>query len=74
MSNPIEDLLGDLLDATAKDLLKRVRSGEASPSDVRNAISLLKDNGITCEVRKGTPLDILSQELPDFDLEIGGFN
>ena len=64
-----EELLGSLLDVMAQQLLDRIKSGEATPADFKNARELLKDNGITCEVIKGSTLDILKDDLPFDDLE-----
>lgn len=43
----LEELLGELLQATAKDFLARVVSGEATAADHKNIIQLLRDNDIT---------------------------
>jgi len=64
MSNPKEALLSTLFDKSVADLIKRVESGEATGTDYKNIIQLLKDNGITCEVRKGSPFDRLMEKLP----------
>ena len=66
MSKPIEreEVLSDLFDAAVEQLTTLVRSGEASAQDYKNIIQLLKDNGINCEVRKGTPLSGLAEVLP----------
>lgn len=61
--------LENLLQLTAEELLKRVQTGEATHQDISNALKLLKDNHVTVDVKKGDPLDILSQSLPfeEFD-------
>ena len=59
-----EDLMVDIMYATAESLLDKIRTGEAKPQDISNAIKLLHNNGITVAVNKGNPLDILSEELP----------
>lgn len=59
-----EDLMVDIMYATAETLLEKIRNGTAQPQDISNAIKLLKNNGITVAVNKGNPLDILSEELP----------
>lgn len=59
-----EEVMVDLLLLVAKELYDRIRSGEASPSDISNAIKLLQNNGITVAVNKGEPLDILAEVLP----------
>jgi hypothetical protein len=62
--NKREDALGVLFDETIDSLLKRVKSGEATPGDYKNIIQLLKDNGITAEIRSGSPLEELSNIVP----------
>jgi hypothetical protein len=42
-------LLGELHDAVARDLLKKVRTGEATAQELAAAIKFLKDNGIQGE-------------------------
>lgn len=60
----IEEMLLDLLEATSEELLLRIENGEASPQDISNAIRLCKENGIDISIKKGEPLDIISQKLP----------
>jgi len=64
MSVNKEAALSKLLDATVADLTARVKSKEATSGDYKNIIQLLKDNGITCEIKKGSPLDLLGESLP----------
>ena len=64
MINQREDSLGVLFEKMVADLTARVESGEASAQDYKNIIQLLKDNGITCEIKKGTPLAGLAEILP----------
>jgi len=61
-----EALLAQLHDATAKHLLERLLSGEASPSEVANAIRFLKDNGIEAVPEKNDRLQKIAESLPDF--------
>lgn len=52
----IEELLAELQFETIEQVLKNIKSGEASPQDIRNAISILKDNGFTMrDVPNGAP-------------------
>ena len=60
----VEELLYTLMEASAEELLARIKSGEASPQDISNAIRLCKENGIDIHVKKGEPLDVLSESLP----------
>lgn len=62
--NKREDALGVLFDVMVEALLDKVKSGEASPGDYKNIIQLLKDNGITAEIRSGSPLEELSNIVP----------
>jgi len=55
----LEKLLGELQLATIKRVLASVQSDEASPSDIKNALTLLKDNSITLDNAKGDPKQYL---------------
>ncbi len=58
-------LLDLLHDATAKDLLMRVQSGEASASELSVAVKFLKDNNATLDVITAeSPLGNLLEKLP----------
>lgn len=43
----LEKILSELHEAVAEELLDRVRSGEATASEIGCALKLLKDNNIT---------------------------
>lgn len=43
----VENLFIDLMSSTVKEVISTIKSGEATPQDIRNAITLLKDNGFT---------------------------
>lgn len=43
-----EGTLGLLHEAVATALMERIAAGEATASDISNAIKMLKDNNITC--------------------------
>jgi hypothetical protein len=62
----MEKTLLDLLhDATAKELLGRVQSGEASASELSVAVKFLKDNNATLDVVTAeSPLGNLLEKLP----------
>lgn len=64
-----EDLLGQLHDSVARQLLAKVESGEASPAELSAAIKFLKDNGIEANIAEGSTLDKLANALPKFDDE-----
>lgn len=54
-----EELMVDLMYKITNELLRRVSEPDASPQDIRNAISLLKDNNITVEIDKGELLKMV---------------
>ena len=64
-----EDTLGDLHDAVAQDLLRRVLSGEANPAELNAAIKFLQNNGIEAQATETNPLGQLAASLPTFDDE-----
>jgi hypothetical protein len=62
------DILEALHNAVANDLLSRVKSGEASPSELSVAVKFLKDNNANLDVITAeSPLANLLQNLP-FDV------
>ena len=64
MDISLEQTLATLHTAVATELLDRVRSGEAKPADISNAIKFLKDNHIDAMPVQGSPLDGLLNSLP----------
>lgn len=64
MDISLEQTLATLHTAVATELLDRVRSGEARPADISNAIKFLKDNNIDAMPVQGSPLDGLLNSLP----------
>lgn len=69
MTSKLEEKLSKLLECTVEHLTQKVLSGEISPSDVKNIIQLMRDNGINCEVKAGTPIKGLLEALPDFNFD-----
>ena len=67
--NKLETELTTLFETTIKALREKIASGEYTASDVKNAIELLKNNGITYEVKKGEIPDGLLDDLP-FESEL----
>lgn len=68
----LKDTLDALHTALAEEFLARVRSGEATPSDLNAARQMLKDNGITQTPTQNGPIENLHEALPfttsdDFD-------
>ena len=60
------DLLESLFDKTIEALLDRVKSGEASASELNVARQMLKDNGIEAIATPSNPLGSLASQLPVF--------
>jgi len=68
-TNPKDKSIGDVVDTMhtelAKALLKRVKDGTASASDLNVARAFLKDNDVTVAGRgKSKPVDELAAVLP----------
>jgi hypothetical protein len=60
--------MDSLHDAVTQELLLRVRSGEATASELSVAVKFLKDNGATLDViTESNPMANLLDELP-FDI------
>jgi hypothetical protein len=59
-----EELLGRLFDAVVEDLLGKIKSGEAKPSEIASAIKLLADNGIQCLPQANPQMINLKELLP----------
>lgn len=62
--NPIEKLLEEMHLAVAKELLRKIRDGEATAADLSVARQMLKDNHVTSVPKPGDPLDNLATTLP----------
>jgi len=60
-------ILEALFDETAKSLLAKVKSGEATASDLNVARQLLKDNQIEADPQSNDSLRELFDSLPNFD-------
>lgn len=64
-----QDILEALHEAVANDLLERVRTGEATASELSVAVKFLKDNGANLDVMtKDSPTANLLENLP-FDIQ-----
>lgn len=64
-----KELIDNLHDAVTQDLLLRVRSGEATASELSVAVKFLKDNGASLDaIMAESPMDNLLKDLP-FDIE-----
>jgi len=62
-----QEILALLHDEVAKDLIRKVTSGEASASELSVAVKFLKDNGIEALAVADSPLANLAASLPTFD-------
>jgi hypothetical protein len=67
-----ESTLNELHSIIAKELIKRINSGDATTQDLNAAIKFLKDNNIEAEFEKGGAMDTLKNiALPEFEDELG---
>ena len=58
-------VLDELHDTVARDLLDRIKSGEASASELSVAVKFLKDNNATLDViTANSPMSNLLEALP----------
>ena len=66
-----EDILASLHSLVAESLIEKIKSGEASSSDLSVAIKFLKDNGINCIGTANDDMKQLVDALPSFPLDDG---
>lgn len=64
VKDDLTKLLEDLQEETIRSLLQKVKSGEATASDLNVARQMLKDNNISSIPKAGSPLNNLASELP----------
>lgn len=57
------ELLEELLEETAKELLKRVKSGEADGQDMSNVMKMLNQNSVVVVRKNTSALKELSKKL-----------
>jgi|LauGreDrversion4_2_1035121.scaffolds.fasta_scaffold2604025_1 hypothetical protein len=69
MADETKESLKSLHGLLCEELIRRIRSGEASPSDLNVARQLLRDNCIDHAAIQGAPILRLAQDLP-FDAEV----
>lgn len=67
MPRASEDVLGELHELIAKDLIAKIKSGEATSADINAAIKFLKDNDISCIVSQSDDMKELVDSLPIYD-------
>ena len=59
--------LETLHECLAKELLGKIKSGEAKAGDLNVARQFLKDNGVECLPVEKNPMQELMENLPDLD-------
>ena len=65
-----EETLSDLHESLAKELLRKIKSGNATASELSVAVKFLKDNGIEAEFIQDSPIANLLFSLPTFEDEL----
>ena len=65
-----EDQFNELHNLVTKEFLARIKSGEASTSDLKAACDWLKTNDISGVAMDGNPLGKLANVLPKVDPEM----
>jgi len=65
-----EETLSDLHGSLAKELLRKIKSGDATASELSAAVKFLKDNGIEAEFIQDSPIANLLSSLPTFEDEL----
>ncbi|TWG49649.1 hypothetical protein [Aminobacter sp. J44] len=68
MSN-LNKVLEQLHTELAETLLAKIRSGEATASDLSVARQFLKDNGIDGARKPNSPIDNLAKEIPFTEID-----
>jgi len=61
------EVLNTLHLCLAKELLGKIKSGEAKAGDLNVARQFLKDNGVECLPVEKNPMQELMENLPDLD-------
>ena len=65
-----EDMFNDLHNLVTKELLDRIKGGEATTQDIKAAIEWLHKNDISGVALDGNPLDKLANVIPTVDPEL----
>ena len=65
-----EDMFNELHNIVTKELLDRIKSGEASTADLKAACDWLTKNDISGVAYEGSPLDKLATIMPKVDPEL----
>jgi len=58
-----EDMLNELHQMVAQDLIMKIKSGEATVQELSAAIKFLKDNDVTADIEYSTPVRQLEHEV-----------
>lgn len=69
IENILEQELTELFKETISELRTKLKSGEATASDFKNAIELLKNNGITCEIKEADIPEDMLEDFPEFQTD-----
>jgi hypothetical protein len=69
-SKASEDMFNELHNMVTKELLNRIKSGEATTADLKAACDWLAKNDISGVAYEGNPLDKLATVLPKVDPEL----
>jgi hypothetical protein len=65
-----EDMFNELHNIVTKELLNRIKSGEATTADLKAACEWLHKNDISGIAVEGNPLDKLASIMPKVDPEL----
>jgi len=65
-----EDQFNELHNLVTKELLNRIKSGEATTQDIKASIEWLVKNDISGVAVQGSPLDKLASIMPTVDPEL----
>ena len=65
-----EDMFNELHNIVTKELLNRIKSGEATTADLKAACEWLHKNDISGVAVEGNPLDKLASIMPKVDPEL----
>jgi len=62
------DKLHGMQDLLIDEFIRRIQSGEATPSDLNAARQLLKDNGVHAQIKNDNPMLKIVENLPFDDV------
>ena len=70
MKKATEEQFSELHQLVTNEFLTRVKSGQATPQDLKAACDWLKSNDITGVAYDGNPLEKLAKVMPQIDPEL----